>query len=237
METWKIILGLITAAILIVIKDAHSKAHKQKVVSTRLHTYLIYWRKIILENDFLGIFYVKGVAWNQELISLMQNGASATDLLKLNEDKKSELIKIKESLLSQDELFSSNEIKTLQGKLSDGEAERFINTAKLSTQNLIDGKTFISDDDASNLSSAIAQLTIEIKMNLISLTNSSVSLLTHMASEKKPFDHKNHIDEIVKMIWLGITTSKNIDLLLRKTEKISSDSVIKLTVKNILNLL
>lgn len=136
--------------------------------------------------------------------------------------------------MSQNELFSEHEIKNLQGKFSSGEAEVFINMAKLSTQNLIDGKTFISDEDASHLSSTIAQLTIEIKMDLISLTNSSVNLLKHIASEKTPFDHKKHIDEIVKIIWSGIKTSKNIDTLLKITQKISSDSVINLTIKNLL---
>lgn len=87
MEIWKILIGLITAAALIVIKEAHSKAHKQKIVSTRLHTYLTYWRKTTLENDFLGTFYIKGVIWNQELLSLIQSGASSTDLIKFNEYK------------------------------------------------------------------------------------------------------------------------------------------------------
>lgn len=103
MELWKIIIGLIVADVLVFLKDAHSKAKKQQIIATRLRAYLLYWQGVVLVKDLFSIF-CQGVKWNKEIADLTKCGASAEDLVKLNDDKKAEMEDFKEHLLSEDGL-------------------------------------------------------------------------------------------------------------------------------------
>jgi len=111
--------------------------------------------------------------------------------------------------------------------------EHILKLASVKEQNLIDGKTFISDEEASYLGVYVAQVSIELKMELIFMMNFIVGILVVALSSQKEFDYKEHIDDIVKLVWKGIVVSKHIDTLMRKAELFSKQSVIDLTIKNV----
>lgn len=234
MELWKIIIGLIVAVFLVFLKDAHSKAQKQLIIVTRLRAYLLYWKGVVLDKDLFSIFY-QGIEWNKEIDVLIKSGAGAEDLAKLYGDKKADMEGFKEHLLSEDGLktLSRGDIEKILSRMPESSTEHILGYMKTSEQNLIDGKTFISDEEASYLGVYTAQTSIELKMELISIMNSAVGLLIVALSSDDDFDYKEHVDEIVDIVWKGIVVSKHIDTLTKRTNYISSLSVFDLTVKNL----
>lgn len=230
----KIIIGLIVAVFLVFLKDAHSKAQKQKIIATRLRAYLLYWRNVVLDNNLFRIFYM-GVEWNNEISELIKKGCDASDLVKLNDDKKAKMAELKKHLLSKDGIksLSKSEIEKMLKKMPQNYADYISKQITLSEQNLIEGKTFISDEEASYLGIYTAQVSIELKMELISLMNIITSLLFIALSSENEFNYKEHIDEIMKLIWKGIVVSKHIDTLTKNVELISKQPVLSLTFKNL----
>ena len=234
MELWKIIIGLIVAVFLVFLKDAHSKAQKQLIIATRLRAYLLYWQGVVLDKDLFNIFY-QGIEWNKEIDDLIKSGAGAEDLVKLKDGKKAEMEDLKEHLLSEGGLktLSRDDIEKMLSKMPKNSTDHILGYVKTSEQNLIDGKTFISDEEASYLGVYTAQTSIELKMQLISIMNSAIGLLILALSSADEFDCKEHVDEIMDLVWKGIVVSKHIDTLTKKTNYISSLSVFDLTMKNL----
>lgn len=103
----------------------------------------------------------------------------------------------------------------------------------MNEQNLVDGKTFISDEDACYLGNYVAQTSIELKMNLKSLMNSGLGLLIVLLANPEEFSLKEHADDIVKLVWKGIVVSKHIDSLSKKVERFNKLDVFDLTIKNL----
>jgi hypothetical protein len=233
-ELSKIIIGLIVAVFLVFLKDAHSKAQKQLIIATRLRAYLLYWQGVVLDKDLFSIFY-QGIEWNKEIDALIKSGAKAEDLVKLNDDKKTEMEGLKKHLLSEDGLktLSRDGIEKILSKIPINSTEHILGYVKTTGQNLIDGKTFISDEEASYLGVYTAQTSIELKMELISIMNSANGLLIVAISSVGEFDYKEHADEIMELVWKGIVVSKHIDTLTKKAQYISSKSVFDLTIKNL----
>ncbi len=189
---------------------------------------------MVLDKDLFSIFY-QGIEWNKEIDDLIKSGASAEDLVKLNDDKKAEMEGLKEHLLSEGGLkvLSRDDIEKILSKMPKNSTEHILGYVKTSEQNLIDGKTFISDEEASYLGVYTAQISIGLKMELISIMNSTIGLLIVALSSADEFDYKEHLDEIVDLVWKGIVVSKHIDTLTKKTNYISSLSVFDLTMRNL----
>ena len=102
-----------------------------------------------------------------------------------------------------------------------------------SEQNLIDGKTFVSDEAASHLDLYSAKLCIELKMKLIALMSPLVILMLRVAEDGKSFEPKNYAQEISELTWKAILVSKDIDSLSTSIEKYISKSVFALTLDNV----
>lgn len=234
MELWQIILGVLTAAFLIFLKNAHSKAHKQKIVATRLRSYLLYWQGFVLDNNLFGIFH-EGIKWNKEISQILKNGGKAEDLVALKDEKKKELDELKEQIVTESDKtkIDKDAIQKLITKLPQNATEYILQYAHRNEQNLVDGKTFISDDEACYLGVYVAQISIELKMNLISLFNSVIGLLIYVLSNIEDFDLKEHADDIVKLVWNGIVISKHIDTLTKEVEFFTKQSIFDLTMKNL----
>ena len=234
MILWQIILGVLTAAFLIFLKNAHSKAHKQKIVATRLRSYLLYWQGFILDNDLFGIFHV-GIEWNEKIDQILKVGGGAKDIVALKDEKKKELDELKKQIVAESDKakIDKDAIQKILKNIPQNTTEHILEYARMNEQNLVDGKTFISDEEACYLGNYVAQISIELKMNLKSLMNSGIGLLLVILSNPEEFSLKEHADNIIKLVWQGIVVSKHIDSLTKKVELFTKQSVFDLTMKNL----
>lgn len=234
MELWQIILGILTATFLIFLKNAHSKAHQQKIAAIRLRAYLLHWQKFILDNDLFSIFHM-GIDWNKKIVQILKDGGGAEDLVALENEKKKEIDGLKEQFIIEldDKKIDKDNIQKALKKLPPNMTDIIYKYAMTREQNLLDGKTFINDEEASSLGLYTAQVSIELKMLLIALINNGLGLLIEFISSPEDFDLKKRADDIVKLVWNGIVVSKHIDTLTKQTELITSLSVFELTKKNL----
>ena len=233
MDLWQVIVGVLTAALLIYFRNAHVTAQKQKVIATRLRSYLLYWNGWILDNDMFNVFYL-GVEWNKEIRETIKKGGGAESLVKLKEEKKKMVDEIKEMIESEtdDIKFDKETLAKDLNKLPSNTAETILHFAMKSEQNLVDGKTFISDEDASYLGPYFAQICVEMKMNLISMMNQGVGLILAFLADSENFDLKGSANEISQIIWKAVLVSKDIDTLTNRINVYTDESLFNLTLKN-----
>ena len=234
MGLMQIFVGVFTAAFLIFLKIAHSKAHKQKIVATRLRSYLLHWQSAILEYDLFNILYL-GIQWNKAIQKIVKDGGGPEELVALEEEQKKEIAKIKDHIISNSGEFESNKATLIESlkKLPENPIEYIFEASSKTEQNLIDGKTFITDEEASQLGIFAAQIAVNLKMNLISLIGLTVGMLTQAYSDPEKFDFQETADDIAKMVWKGVLVSKDIDTLLKQSEIFSGKSIFELTMQNL----
>ncbi|MCK4454562.1 hypothetical protein KAU51_04470 [Candidatus Parcubacteria bacterium] len=234
MYLWQIILGVLTAAFLIFLKNAHSKAHKQKMVVTRLRSYLLYWQGFILDNNLFDIFHM-GIEWNEKIDQIIKDGGGGKDIVALKNEKQKELDDLKKQIVAESDKakIDKEAIQKILKKIPKNTTKHILEYARMNEQNLVDGKTFISDEEACYLGNYVAQISIELKMNLKSLINSGLGLVIVILSNPEEFSLKEHADDIVELVWKGIVVSKHIDSLTKKVELFTKLSVFDLTMKNL----
>jgi len=104
--------------------------------------------------------------------------------------------------------------------------------SRTTRQNIIDGKTFISDEEAASLGVAFAHNSIELKMRIIDLVDSATGLIVTCLSAPAALE-KALPTEIAQLAWKGILVSKNIDSFTGAARAIARKSLIALTVQNI----
>lgn len=98
---------------------------------------------------------------------------------------------------------------------------------------MIDGKTFILDEEAASLGVAFTNKCIELKMGMLDLVDATTLLLLSILSAPEHFDIKGYSTEICQLVWKGVLVSKNIDLLTSSARAIASKSILALTFQNI----
>jgi hypothetical protein len=107
--------------------------------------------------------------------------------------------------------------------------------SKTTRQNMIDGKTFISGEEAASLSVAFTNKCIELKIGILDLVDGATPLALSLLSAPEHFDVNSFSDEIFQLAWKGIFVSKNIDAIAPAARAMSSKSAIALTWQNIRN--
>ncbi|MEA1988953.1 MAG: hypothetical protein U9N57_07085 [Pseudomonadota bacterium] len=234
MELTQILIGIFTAAILIFLRSANIHAQKQKIVSTRLNSYLRYWRRIVLDNDWFKVFYI-GVQWNNEIKELVAKGGTAEDIVQLNDDKKELLIEFQEIIKTDSESLSSEveKIRETFRKFPEPLMNSVVSLLTTSSQNIIEGKTFVSDADVSSLDPHIAAISIDLKMKMVNAMTKMTMLFLKIAEEPDDFKFEDYADEISELIWQAILVSKDIDTLSSEISRYSEKSVFALTIRNL----
>jgi len=231
MDVLKIILGTVATVLAFYATSSMLLAQKQLVAATRLNGYLTYWQNWIIEHNISKV-YALGLVWNQENAEVKKRGGSVKELMKLEEQRKAQLDSIKEQLeKGMDIGFEKGQVmRTLQHHSKES-VEDF---ARLTRQSLVDGKTYISDEEATTLGVAFTIKCIELKMGIIDLVDGATSLLVVLMDDPDNFEIKEYSAEIANLIWKGISVSRGIDVVSRAARVISSKSVLSLTWKNII---
>lgn len=229
MDILKIVLGAIATVIVFYATSSMLLAQKQLLAATRLSGYLTYWQNWILEYKMSSL-YSLGAMWNQENEELRKGGGGVTELAKLEEERREKIAVIKEELERRTDLFDEAPLRKYLQRHS---KESILEYARVASRNLIDGKTFVSDEEATVLGVAVTSKCIQLKMELTDLVDGVTGLVIVMVQNSdKRFEFKDYTQEISELIWRGISVSRHIDLISRAARTICSKSVLSLTVEN-----
>jgi len=235
MENWKmisIVIGIFGALLGVYFREAVRLANNQKSITSRLNAYLLHWQTIILEED--GVFDITyiGTKWYKDYMKLIKSGSDINEIAKLNNEYEDKLKEIKENILNGNNDIKINE-KELSSRLNKikHRMPELLETLKLSRQNIIDGKTFITDESASYLGIHSSACIIELKMRLISVLDIA-HVIFYDFSQKDDFKIKDNAEEIYKLIRYTILFSKAMEMVKLKVQYFQSCSTLSLTFKN-----
>ena len=236
MEDWKfytVLIGVVAALVGIYFREALKQAHTQKNASSRLLAYLNYWNKNILDWDVFSIVYV-GEQWRKEKIKAYSKSRSAEDILAVNEEYEAKLKELRDAIKNKDpELkFDHKEISEKFKKFTPKVMEQFLEAQKTYKQNIIEGKTFITDEEAATLGSDVADRAIHIKLRLVSLIEHGTSLLLHIAENKEKLEISDYADEIYQCLRVGILMYQDFEPIQERARQINQQSIFNLALKN-----
>lgn len=151
-------------------------------------------------------------------------------MTKLEDERKKQLDVIKQELDKGVGLDKNELIRALRHSSKDSIFE----FARVAKQNIIEGKTFISDEEATTLGVAFTTKCIELKMGMLNLVDGVTGLMIALVDGPTNFEIKDYSAELADMIWKGISVSRNIELTARAAKAISSKSVLALTFENMI---
>ncbi len=236
MTELQIFIGLLTAVFLVFLRSAVIKAHKQKIVAARLSSYLEYWKRCVLEYELFNMFY-RGIEWNDEISEIINNGGTGIDLVELEQSKKDKISELKAAFESGEIELPTDSYETAFSRMPEDPLTYIVSEMSKTQQNIVDGKTFVSDEDVSNLDVAMARTTIELKMEVLSSLSLVVGLFVVMHKNQGENISKLCAEDISKLIWKGLVISKHIDRLCRRLEFYQNQTIFKLTILNMKNAL
>lgn len=233
MELWKILFGVLAAVALVHFRSAYLLAQKQQLVSRRLRSYLLYWQGWVIDNKAFSIFHV-GVEWNKEIDELIKGGDGAAEMVALKEKKREMINEIKTELdkVDKDSGIDLSEIMSFLERLPANSIDHILKAGTQFEQNLLDGKTFISDDDACALGPYCAQLCVNLKMNIISGASKFIGQIVLFLAAPDKYSIKGASKEISELLWLAILISKDIDALTKYIDRLGKQSLWNLTWNN-----
>ena len=206
----------------------------KKMAAIRLQSYLSYWQSWIIDNELFGLFYL-GVEWNEEIAALLKRGGEADDLVKLEEDKKKIISDITEGIQNQEVEIDQEVLVQNVSKLPTEFTKNIMENAGNVKQNLIDGKTFITDEEAATLGVAVAYNSIELKMHLFAITDTVTMIALSIRDDPDKFELKTFSNDIAQAAWKGVIVSRNIDSLMKIARAVTSQSTISLAIRNLVS--
>lgn len=230
-----IIIGVATTAVAFYFTSSMLLAQRQIIAASRLSAYLTYWQNWFLEEGLFGLYH-EGIKWNKEVQEIRKRrGADVgKDLVQLQEEKKKIVTQVREALEKGGAEYGHEKIIQDLQRMPKESLSSVLEVLKTARQNLVDGKTFISDEGAATLGAAFAHTCIELKMGIIDVLDSGTMMLVTVGTPDN-FHLKDFSTSFSQIIWKGILISKNIDLLTRAAHAISSKSVLALTLQNVRN--
>jgi len=227
-----ILVGILTAALLFHFRSAYLLAQRQQLVARRLRSYLLYWQGWILDSNVFKLFHV-GAEWNKEIDELIKRGDGAAEMLALKEKKREMIQEIKTELEKADSSVDLSDMQKLLEKMPLNSIDHILKAGTQFQQNLLDGKTFISDDDACVLGPYGAQLCVNLKMNLLSGANKLLGQIVQFLVAPDKYSLKEASKEVSELFWTAILISKDIDALTKHIDRVSKMSLWDLTWKNL----
>lgn len=230
----EVLIGIFTAAFLMFLRSANLLAQRQKSAAVQLNSYLQYWKRLVFDNDWFSVFHA-GVKWNKDAKELIEKGGGAEELVKLEESKKAIVDELREALETESSDFeeAASEFRKIIKNTPPKILDDLMSFTLTSNQNLIEGKTFISDEDASHFHAYIASVCIDLKMKIVNVMTSLVALVIRISADPDSFEIKDQSKEISELIWQAILISKDIDLLSTGIEKYVKKSIFELTIDNV----
>ena len=234
MEWDDLLIAVLSAAFLVHLRGAYLFAQKQKLVATKLYSYSSFWQSFLVDNsDFFRLFYL-GIEWNNEILELVRRGGQAEDMLAIKNEKRKMISEMEESI-REGKNFNTQEIKEkMRRYISPFDVTTFLEFSARYKQNLLDGKTFITDEEASYLGDSYAPIVIGIKMNIVNVLDKFVGISVRYLNDPENFCLRKEANEISQIFWHGILAAKDFDLLNRHLDHIRKKNILMLTKENII---
>lgn len=167
---------------------------------------------------------------------IAKKGGGGKEFVQLEKDKKQFIQdKVKEGIETAQVGFDPHKLVQEIQRLPKESVAGILEFSRTTRQNIIEGKTFISDEEAAALGVAFTSKTIELKMGMLDLIDTGTTLVVSLVSAPTEFDLKRSSNEITQLVWKGILVSKVIDSIAGAARAISSKSVLSLTLTKIRN--
>jgi len=227
-----LLLAIVAGATIFYIRSAMLRAHQQKNSAIRFLGYLQNLRFRITDSEFFAIFY-EGIKWNEDIKNILSSGGGVKELVEL-ETKKKEIVKeLKEEIFNaidngMDDIISGSKNYpriVLPGMFDQIQRDR---------QNLIEGKIFISDEEAACLGPAVTSSSIQLKMDIVEALDAVTLVIFSFLEAPDKFNLRNYDPQMTTLLWKTVVVTKNIEFLTKICESISSMSIFQLTMRNLL---
>jgi len=228
----EIFLGIVSAIVIFLLREALIHARQQKEISARLFSYVTHWKsKLIQEDGLFKISYI-GMKWQEEVESHIQAGADAKELMKIEDKYKDKINEILKQI-EENSTDLTNELKEAFVKLesSEGLKNEILSMLHSAKDSILSGKTFISDQDAAKLGHEYSFFCVSLKMHLISLIDSAIILI--QAYDSKSLEYEKYKQLFETTFREAILTSKDIELLSGSLERFTKSTVFGIAFRNI----
>lgn len=220
---------LFAIAISMHIKNAYVLAQKQKLSITQLNAYLAYWKSVIDEQ------YLLRVISSDVMQSLQQTliKAKYTNDWTAVSEAKTKIHQEMERALAEDANTISELSRTIQRLYEPyPDAPSLIHREVDSmSQNILDGKTFMRDADASSLGYFCTHTCVSLKMNAISFLRHSARITAFIL-----YDHKKFRTEVssgfLSILEQGLYVLVDVEILSRRLRPLENRTVLRLAWNN-----
>ncbi len=229
-----VLVGAIGAIVGVYFRESVRRANQQKLIAIKLSAYLLDWNRSLDENPLLSLF-MWGIEWHKEEIeSYKQKGLVGVNEVmtkhkRLLADIKNEIAK------GNPELIRHLEKSHKDTRAMNNEQFSFsIENLDLTRKNLYNNYCFITDDEASNMSSNCANHVVQIKSAMSSCIYYTKSFtLTLRYSEK--LDIIQLSGDVYKLMKSIIDLARHYVPLLNEANHIKNKNLIALTFRNMIN--
>lgn len=229
---WDLFVAVVSIAFLVYFRGAYLFAQKQKLVATKLYSYSRFWQSFLVDNsDFFDLFYL-GIEWSNEIQELIKKGGQAEDMLEIKNRKRKKLSDIEEAIREGNGINERELMEKMARYGSHFEVTTFLDISAQAKQNILDGKTFITDEEVSYLGDYYASVVIGIKMNIMIAFDKIVGVIARYLNDPEQFSVRKEADEISQVLWYTILAAKDFDLLNRHLDHTRKKNILTLTIEN-----
>ena len=221
---------LFVLAISIHIKNAYVLAQKQKLSITQLNAYLAYWKSAIDEQGLL--IHVNSSGTMRSLQQTLIKAKYTNDWTAVTEAK-TQIHQEIEKALAEDENILGESIRKIQRLYEPyPDAPNFIRREVDSiSQNILDGKAFVRDDDASSLGYFCTHTCVSLKMNAISFLGEFACIVTLILRDHKEF-HSEIKSNYLSLLGKGLHILVDMEMLSGKLRSLENRTVLRLAWRN-----
>ncbi len=227
-----IVIGVIVGFCGVYLRESVQRAYQQKIIATKLEAYLLDWIRYILESDFALIFEW-GYAWQEEEAkAFIERGTEG--MTQVTDRYKQKLNELKTAIGNGQEEGKQN-VRDMYEKIQNMDENSFSFQLKQMENSLDDTKnsvSFISDDEAAQLSWASANNAIPMKTNIMLLLFYSIQISTIMRNSDD-FKYEEVSENLYKLIESGIYVFKYYMPLLLEAQLIRNKNLLELVIKNL----
>lgn len=228
----QIFLGILSAVVIFLLREALIHARQQKEVAARLSSYVTHWKaKLILEDGLFKISHI-GMKWQEEIRGLIRIGADTKEIKKVDEKYQSKITEILKKLEeNQDDLTKELKEGFVKLEANEGLKNETLAVLRSAKESLLRGNSFISDQDAAKLGYEHSFFCVSLKMHLISLIDSVIFFLLAFNSSNLVFDNYKKLFESI--FREAILASKDIELLSSSVDRFTKSTVFGIAFRNI----
>ncbi len=210
--------GIYSAVVIFLIREYYLKSQQQKEIAARLFGYIYHWQTKLLEEDGLfNISYI-GIKWQNEMDKKIRKGATPYDLLEINKEFEEKINKLFSFLdTKHDEINATIKEAFERIERTPELKAEFVSQLKNYKSSIIEGKMFITDQDAAKLGHMYSYSCIALKAHLISLVDNAIFFTISFDSKNLEYSEYKHMLKILIKEW--IYASKHMQFLSDITKK------------------